>query len=154
MVTEALWLSTAGAVVSATAALTGVVINQRATRRREHLARVWGKRADAYVKLMRWLASAEHRLTSMTAPPRADQAAELLPDNEVEAELTAYASHRVEQEFMICVAIIRSWAAPSIRDLSGPPPDDTTEIRTALSDSIRRLRASVRSELAARRNGK
>jgi hypothetical protein len=154
MAAESLWLSVAGAVVSATAALTGVVITQRATRRREHLARVWGKRADAYVKLMRWLASTEHRLTAMASPPRADQAAELLPDNEVEAEVTAYASNLVEQGFTTCVAIIRSWADPSVRDLSGPPRDDTTEIRTALTDAVKRLRASVRSELAAHRNGR
>jgi hypothetical protein len=154
---ESLWLSVAGSVVSATAALAGVAITQRATRRREQTARVWGKRADTYVRLMRWLVSTERRLAAIppTSTPRADQAAELLPDDEVAAEAAAYASSGVEREFETCARLLRGWADPALRDLAATAhvahPDGAAAARAALDDALHRLRDGIRRELAGRR---
>jgi hypothetical protein len=48
------WLALLSSLVSGLLALAGVVLTQWWSRKRDREARLWDKRADTYVALMRW----------------------------------------------------------------------------------------------------
>jgi hypothetical protein len=48
------WVAVSSSLVGGALALAGVVLTQLWSRRRDHEARLWQRRADAYVALVKW----------------------------------------------------------------------------------------------------
>jgi hypothetical protein len=64
----ALWQGLLGALIGASASLLGVVLSQRAERRRAHTDRVWTARSREYEHLMRFVLDIRHWTISAGEP--------------------------------------------------------------------------------------
>jgi hypothetical protein len=131
------WISVIGSAVTAIAAFGGVVLAQRATRMRDLDGRIWESRSRAYEDLMRWMLATSYAIDGLMPADDAgglrpqlsdDQARALLPEPDLEARVTAYASAGVLRDFRQCRRLLASpsgrrdtaqdvaWAARSLGD--------------------------------------
>lgn len=102
------WQAWGASIITAVTALAGVALTQRATQRREIDMRLWEKRCEAYVGVLRWSDSLYHRLINASgiqidfAQLDPEEVLELAPPKEVEIPFVAFASREARPHFVAC----------------------------------------------------
>jgi hypothetical protein len=168
------WIPIVGSLTTALAALGGVALTQAATRRRDLDARLWDKRAEAYVAAVRWLLDVRACITDANGRPATDQVVEFSiqriafsPD--LEAQVSAYASDRVRGSVESCVDIVAAlqkdplskcfdithadwlgFAIDSALDAAREELRGKNSEEDGLSDRLLRFRISVTSGVGSR----
>lgn len=133
-----------GSAVTAIAALGGVLLAQRGTRRQDLDGRIWECRSRAYEELVKWVlvirraADGSAPADDAAVPTRlaADQLRALLPSPDLEARVTAYASAAVLRDFRRCCNLLsrpsqrRDTSEDALLAVSGLGDDIRKELRT------------------------